>query len=270
MDSYRYALVIEYNGKNYSGSQIQPNGKTIQSTLEDVMKILIKSPIKTIFSGRTDAGVNSKGQVVHFNVPCKLNTKKFLCSLNALLPDDISVPVVNEVDKNFHSQKKAVYRWYRFIIDNNEQRSAWNKEALYIREPLDVAIMKEALFYLIGEHDFSGFKNASTNNPAKICKVHYVNCEENRGIIKIDIVANRFLYNMIRIIVGTLLKIGTKEWPKERILQILETKDRNLAGPTISPHGLFYMLVGYSDIDKIKHNINKEANTDENIFSKAL
>lgn len=270
MNSFRYALVIEYNGRNYAGSQVQPSEKTIQSTLEEVMKILIKSPIKTIFSGRTDAGVNSKGQVVHFNVPCKLNTKKFINSLNALLPDDISVCAVSEVDNNFHSQKKAVYRWYRFIIDNNYQRSVWNKECLHFRESLDVAIMKEALFYLIGEHDFSGFKNAGTANPAKICNVYHVNCEENHGIIKIDIVANRFLYNMIRIIVGTLLKIGTHQWKKERMLEILETKDRNLAGPTVAPYGLFYMLVGYSNIDKIQENINKEANTDEDIFSKAL
>ncbi|MDD3149414.1 MAG: tRNA pseudouridine(38-40) synthase TruA [Candidatus Gastranaerophilales bacterium] len=264
----RYAIVLEYDGKNYSGSQKQPNRATIQSTLEDAMKILFKTPIKTIFSGRTDAGVNSKGQVVHFDLPEKVETERLINSLNGILPKDISVNAIAEVDKTFHSQKKAVYRWYRYIINNSKQRTIWPQKALHIREKLDVDAMNKALSYLEGVHDFSGFKSANTENPAKECKVYLARCKSEKNVIYVDIAANRFLYNMIRVIVGTLLKIGQGQWEPEKILQILDSKDRQQAGKTVLPDGLFYMFVGYNEKINIEDNVNMEITKDENIFGK--
>ena len=214
----KFALVVEYIGINYAGSQIQPDEITIQSELEKALSTLIlggKNPprIKTIFSGRTDAGVHSKGQVVHFESEKPIVASRFLV--------------------------------YQYKIVNRQHRSAWDVHSLLVREPLDIERMNKALGYLIGEHDFTSFKSTRTENPAKVCNVYKADCIKNGDIITVEIVANRFLYNMVRTIVGTLLMIEHNKFEPEFMQQILEAKDRTKAGPTISPDGLTLMTVGY-------------------------
>ena len=263
---FRYSLVVEYVGWEFSGSQKQPKVKTVQSELENALKKLLQCDIKVIFSGRTDKGVHAKNQVVHFNVPFELNLNRFLYSLNAILSEHISIKNVQKVDKTFHSQISAKYRWYRYTINNRPQRSVWlNKTSSHIYEKLNVESMQKALDYLIGKHDFTSFKKVNTPNPVKECVMYHAVISEKEGVINIDLIANRFLYNMVRIIAGTLIEIGKGLYPAEHMQKVLEAKDRTLAGHTAEACGLTFMLVGYDE----KDNINMEIDNNENLLCKA-
>lgn len=204
----RYAITIEYVGKNYSGSQIQRvnngNGpKTIQSELNIALYTLLKEKIKTIFSGRTDAGVNAKGQVVHFETDKQIVASRFINSLNGILPNDISVSELKEVSKDFHAQKSARKRFYQYVFSNRKQRSAFDGDLILIKYDLDMQRMQTALDYLKGEHDFSAFRSSGSNTPKSTCFIYKASCRKLEDTIVIDIVGNRFLYNMVRAIVGT-------------------------------------------------------------------
>lgn len=257
--TYKYSIRVEYVGKNYGGSQIQPNNNTVQEELEKALSTLIngvdkdssknsehkKKPIKAIFSGRTDKGVNSKGQIVHFETDKKIVASRFIYSLNEILPDDISVDELKEVDKKFHAQKSAKRRYYRYVLWNKHVRSAFDGDLICIRPELNIERMQKALEYLLGEHDFSAFKGSGSKNPDTICSIYNVGCKKLDGMVIIDIVGNRFLYNMVRAIVGTLLLIERKNLSAEFMKEILEGKDRTKAGRTVNPHGLTLMKVEY-------------------------
>lgn len=266
---YRYAMVVEYNGKLFAGSQKQPELRTVQSELENALSILLKDQIKTIFSGRTDKGVHSKGQIVHFDSSNIINLKWLNYALNSVLPNDISVPEINEMDKNFHSQKSAKLRWYRYIINNSVHRSVWLNEVLHVSSPLDTEAMNKALAYLVGEHDFNSFKGSNTGNPARVCNMYKAETSRENNTVVIDLVANRFLYNMVRTIVGTIIPIGRGVNPPESIIDVLNKHDRRAAGPTAVPDGLTLMYVGYDEKYNTLNLLNKEAINYENLFCKA-
>ena len=248
----RYAIKFEYIGTGFKGSQFQPDEITVQGELNKAFSIYFKEPVKVIPSGRTDAGVHAKGQISHFDINKEVNIKKAIYSLNSLLPDDISICELLPVKKNFHAQKSATYRYYRYKIANRVQRSAFDRHLLHLREELDVDLMNEALGYLQGEHDFSCFKAAKTDNPAKICNVFYANASRCGDYIYIDLIANRFLYNMVRIIVGSVLDVGRKKFTPQFIQSLLASKDRTLASQTVSPDGLTLMFCGYDNIKSHK------------------
>ena len=264
----RYALRVQYIGKNYAGSQLQlENGKpieglpTIQGELEKALSTLIRKsdsrcesdnslkysrPIKAIFSGRTDRGVNSKGQIVHFDVEEHIVASKFLYQMNEILPDDISVDELREVDENFHAQKSAVSRHYRFEFINRRCKNAFDGDLMRVKFPIDLVRMQKSLDYLLGEHDFSSFKSSGTLNPSKVCTLTLAECRKTDGDrVVIDIAGNRFLYNMVRTIVGTLLEIEGHDMPPEHMKDVLEAKDRTKAGQTVSPYGLTLLEVTY-------------------------
>ncbi len=253
----RYLIEIEYIGTEYQGSQKQPKKmpntnnpvKTIQGEVEKAISTLTKTKTKTIFSGRTDAGVHAKGQVAHFDTELELNPSKFVNSLNGILPKDISIKGLKKVEKAFHAQKSAKARYYRYTIVNRKQRSAWDVNCLLIKYPLNVERMNEALQYLKGEHDFTSFKKMRTSNPAVICNMYEAKAVKDGDFIYIDFIADRFLYNMIRSIVGTLLMIERKSLAPETLKDILESKDKTKAGSTISPTGLTLVKVIYNDIN---------------------
>lgn len=256
----KYSITVEYIGTNYAGSQVQPDETTIQSELNKALRTLDKSIKKTIFSGRTDAGVHSKGQVVHFESSEPIVASRFLNSMNGLLPNDISVKSIQEVDDMFHAQLSAKYRVYQYKIVNRQQRSVWDGHSLLVREPLDLERMNKSLSYLIGEHDFTSFKSMRTENPAKDCIVYKAECTKEGDVITFEIAANRFLYNMVRTIVGTLLMIEHKNeqgFKPEFMKEVLEAKDRTKAGPTISPDGLTLIEVGYQPYSHYRNNIIK-------------
>ena len=256
----KYAFKIRYIGKNYYGSQIQfENGEeinkpTIQGILEKAICTVTgekitesnKRPIKTVFSGRTDKGVNSKGQVVHFRYDKPIVASKFVYSLNEILPPTISIRDFMETEETFHAQKSAKRRYYRYEFINRRNKDAFDGDLMRIKYEIDIDRMQKALNYLIGEHDFSSFKSAGSLNPSKVCFIEKAECkklDDDRVII--DIVGNRFLYNMVRAIVGTLLEIEGHNLSYEHMKEVLEAKDRTRAGQTVSPYGLTLIEVQY-------------------------
>lgn len=259
----RYAFQVQYIGKNYAGSQIQlENGNpidtpTIQGELEKALSTLIcgsrcksgseynNRPVKAIFSGRTDKGVNSLGQVVHFDTDETIVASKFLYQINEILPDDISVTDLIEVDKSFHAQKSAKKRYYRFEFINRRCKNAFDGDLLRVKYPTDEKRMQKSLNYLLGEHDFTSFKSSGTLNPSTICVIYEAKVSKVGDKVIIDIVGNRFLYNMVRTIVGTLLFIEGHNLEPEHMKNVLEAKDRRKAGMTVSPYGLTLMKVMY-------------------------
>lgn len=263
----RYLLEIEYIGTSFSGSQKQPGNMpnsnkpviTIQDELEKAISTLTKTKTKTIFSGRTDAGVHAKGQTVHFDTELELNPSMFINSLNGLLPKTISIKELKKVERTFHAQKSAKARYYRYTIVNRPQRSAWDANCLLVRYPLNIERMNKALSYILGEHDFTSFKKVRTTNPSKVCNMYYAKALKKGDYVYIDFIADRFLYNMIRSIVGTLLMIERKSLAPETLKEILDSKDKTKAGSTIGPEGLTLIKVIYNNI------IDGEAY--ENIFS---
>ena len=254
----RYALDVQYIGKNYSGSQIQYEGgkeidkPTIQGEIEKAICTLLESktqinnrPIKTIFSGRTDKGVNSLGQVIHFDYDKEIVASKFIYHVNEILPDDISVDNLRIVPDSFHAQKSAKTRYYRYELINRRYKQAFDGDILRIKYELNVERMQSALNFLLGEHDFSSFKSSGTLNPSKVCFIRRAEVEKQGDRIFIHIEGNRFLYNMVRTIVGTLLEIEGHKLPVEHMKNVLEAKDRRKAGQTVSPYGLTLMKVEY-------------------------
>lgn len=266
----RYAIKVEYVGKNYAGSQLQSNAlNTVQAEIEKTLSTLIlgqnkvickklqtepsktknsKKRIKTIFSGRTDKGVNSKGQIIHFETKKTLVASKFICSMNGILPDDISISEdfgLKEVTNDFHAQKSAKKRYYQYVFYNKKQRSAFDGDLLLIKWDLDIQRMQKSLEYLLGEHDFSSFSSSGSQTLNKICFIYKVECKKLDDMVVIDIVGNRFLYNMVRTIVGTLLLIERNDLAPETMKMILDAKDRSKAGKTVNPYGLTLMKVEY-------------------------
>jgi len=205
----------------------------------------INRPIKTIFSGRTDRGVNSKGQIVHFDVEKRIVASKFLYQINEILPDDISVDELREVDERFHAQKSAKSRHYQFVFINRKCKNAFDGDLLRVKFPTDEVRMQKSLNYLLGEHDFSSFKSSGTLNPSKVCTLTRAECRRIGDRVVIDIEGNRFLYNMVRTIIGTLLEIEGHNLPPEHMKDVLEAKDRTKAGQTVSPYGLTLIEVTY-------------------------
>ena len=251
----RYAFKVQYIGKNYAGSQLQPSLPTIQSELEKALSTLIKCntnniaennrPVKTVFSGRTDKGVNSTGQVVHFETAEPIVASKFMYQMNEILPDDISVSDLKEVDKRFHAQKSAKRRHYVYEFVNRKCKSAFDGDLMRIKYEVDIDRMQKSLNYLLGEHDFSSFKSSSTLNPSKVCVLYETKVSRVDDIVRIDIIGNRFLYNMVRSIVGTLLEIEGHNLSPEHMKYVLEAKDRRVAGQNVSPYGLTLVNVEY-------------------------
>lgn len=235
----RYTLQVQYIGKNYAGSQIQfENGieiqtPTIQGELEKAISTLIfgdtennNRQLKTVFSGRTDRGVNSKGQVVHFDTDKPIVASKFVYQLNEILPKDISVSDLKQVDASFHAQKSAKRRFYRYVFINRKCKNAFDGDLMRIKYDINIERMQNALNYLLGEHDFSSFKSSGTLNPSKVCFIEKAECKKDDDKVIIDIAGNRFLYNMVRTIVGTLLEIEGHNRSAEYMKQVLEACDR--------------------------------------------
>ena len=254
----RYALKVQYIGKNYSGSQIQfEDGNpieepTIQGELEKAISTLIfgdteniNRRFKTVFSGRTDKGVNAKGQVVHFDSEETVVASEFLYHINEILPPDISVSEIKVVDSGFHAQKSAKRRHYRFEFINRKCKNAFDGDLMRVKYSTDEKRMQKALDYLVGEHDFTSFKSSGTLNPSTVCFIESAKVEKHGDRVIIDIVGNRFLYNMVRTIVGTMLEIEGHNLPAEHMKDVLEAHDRQKAGMTVSPYGLTLLEVTY-------------------------
>ena len=248
----RYKIVIEYIGTNFYGSQWQPQKRTIQDELIKAISTLTKVKTKVILSGRTDKGVHAEGQVAHFDCEAIEDKEKFLYQMNSILPDDMSIKNIERVEPRFHAQKSAKWKWYQYKIVSRSRRSCFDERCFYTRQTLNVERINKMLNFLIGEHDFSAFKSSQTTNPAKICKMYKAECVKSDDEYLFDFVADRFLYNMIRSIIGTVLMIEKDDLSPSKMNDILKSKNRANAGQTAEPNGLVLKKVSYTQEIKLE------------------
>ncbi|CAM3231364.1 tRNA pseudouridine(38-40) synthase TruA [Vagococcus fessus] len=244
----RYKAVIAYDGTDYCGFQTQDNGKTVQQELEKTLTKFnngVHVPIHG--SGRTDSGVHAEGQVIHFDMPQKRDEEKLRHAFDTQSPEDIAVKSVELVDDEFHARYLAKGKTYHFYVDIGRPRSPFSRRyAAFFPYELDIEKMKKAAELLLGEHDFSGFCATGTEIEDKVRTIYEAKVEQvSETQIRFVFSGNGFLYKMVRIMVGTLLKIGNNRMPVEQITTIIDKKDRNLAGPTAHPEGLYLMEVRY-------------------------
>jgi len=241
-----YKLTLEYDGTLYHGWQKQPKHITIQSSVEHALSRLTQETIKIVGAGRTDAGVHAMGQVTHFQLNKHFPPSELLRGVNALLPCDIAVKKVTEVDSSFHARYGARRKTYRYFIYNAQTRSPWKEKiAWQVGLPLDIQKMRQAAKSLMGTHDFTSLcakDNDAENHIVNLLKIAVFKKEAQ---IQITLTANRFLRYMVRNIVGLLVEIGRGKRDADTISTILEGQDRRLAGLTAPPHGLFLMEVRY-------------------------
>jgi tRNA pseudouridine38-40 synthase len=240
-------LLIEYDGTNYQGWQVQPKGPTIQGILEKKLGLLTGEPIQLFGSGRTDSGVHALGQVAHFKTQSQMDIHTIQRALNSLLPHDIAIQRVEEVDEGFHARKHSKSKVYEYRILNRNLRSVFHRGYVwYIPQKLNLAEMKKATQSLVGEHDFSAFRTVGTPTRTTVRRVIRAEWKRGRdGLIRFEIEGNGFLKQMVRSIIGTLVEIGKGRMKAAEIRKILNSKDRKEAGPTAPAQGLFLKEVKY-------------------------
>lgn len=244
----RYKCIVSYDGTNFSGMQIQPNARTIQGEIEKALQKMHKNDdIQIHASGRTDSGVHAIGQVFHFDTHLQLEEKNWLRALNSLLPEDIVLKEVKRVLPTFHARFDAVEKEYRYIVLNRKRRDVFKRHYTYFYpNKLNFPLMEEACQQFIGTHDFTSFSSPrSTVKGSKVRTLYEVNCRKKDDEIHFILRGDGFLYNMVRIIVGTILEIGAGKIPLRQIPVIFRQKDRTKAGKTAPPEGLYLWKVKY-------------------------
>ncbi|WP_027410612.1 tRNA pseudouridine(38-40) synthase TruA [Anoxybacteroides tepidamans] len=245
----RMKCIISYDGTHFAGYQIQQNKRTVQGELERVLSNMHKGEaIRVAASGRTDAGVHAYGQVIHFDSPLHLPSEAWKKALNAMLPDDIAVREVQEVDDSFHARFSAVAKEYRYKIRIAREKDVFSRHYYYhYPYPLDCQAIERALELVKGTHDFTSFCSARTEVEDRVRTIYEANIVCNHDELEFQWIGNGFLYNMVRILVGTMLEIGQGKRPWDCIPSILEARDRRLAGKTAPPHGLYLWEVFYDN-----------------------
>jgi len=272
-------MTLAYDGTNYCGWQVQPNGVALQAVVEQALLDFTGEPTRVVASGRTDAGVHAVGQVVSFTTRLTAPCRGFLHGLPIHLPGDVVVRAVDEAPAGFNARYDARRKWYRYVIHNNPIRIPFLRSyTLWQRSRLDDQAMDAALRYIVGTHDFRCFETQWPNRSSSVRTVFHASVTRTAGwnawatggpttaaprestaamaaiaaaspadpdFLCFDIEADGFLYNMVRAIAGTLIHIGRGRWTPEDMRRILETGDRTHAGETAPPQGLYLMQVGY-------------------------
>lgn len=245
----RYKAVIAYDGTNFHGFQNQPNGRTVQGEIEKTLQKMANGQRISIHgSGRTDSGVHALGQVIHFDYPEERPLERMRFALDTQTPEDIGVLQVEQVAEDFHARYLVKEKTYQFKVDIGKPRSPFRRHyASYFPYPLDIEKMQQALPDLLGTHDFTSFCASGSSIEDKVRTIYEARLEVNAAGDELTFTfrGDGFLYKMIRILVGTLLKIGNNRLPVDSIPTILAAKDRNLAGPTAHPEGLYLVNVRY-------------------------
>lgn len=240
-------LTIEYDGREFNGWQKQPNKLNIQGTIEQAIKVITSEDVELNASGRTDAGVHALGQVANFKTNSKIPIEKMAIAINANLKKSIRIKDAQEVEERFHSRLSCKRKTYRYIINNAKEASAiYRNLETHVPDKLDLKKMEEAIKYFIGEHDFKAFRASGTSSKSSVRTIYdakIIQKEDNR--IWIELTGNGFLYNMVRIIVGTLIEVGQQKIEPSKIKEILESKNRENAGKTFPPNGLYLVKVEY-------------------------
>lgn len=239
-------LTIEYDGKKFGGWQKQPNKLNIQGEIEKAIGEITGENIELNASGRTDAGVHSLGQVANFKTNSKIEIGKIAIAINSKLKQSIRIINAEEVDENFHARYSCKGKKYRYVINNSQHGSAIYRDLEYhMPIKLDINAMKDAIKYFEGEHDFKGFKASGTSSKSSLRTIYSAKVIQNGDRIAIELKGNGFLYNMVRIISGTIVDVGLGKIKPEEIPEIIKAKDRSKAGKTLPPQGLYLVEVNY-------------------------
>lgn len=256
----KYLAVCEYDGTNYSGFQFQANAKSIQAEIENAINRV--GPIKKRINccGRTDGGVHAFAQIIDFESDANRTNKNWLKGINSNLPNDIALKDIRTVDEGFHARFSAINRRYLYCIDNHSvQRPLQAAHFMWVQEPLDIDLIKNEVHILKGEHDFSSFRSSECSAKSPIKKIEDFEIMHHQGFIYFQITANAFLHNMVRIIVGTLIQIGLKQ-NNISLQELINAKDRKLAGPTAKPCGLLFLGATYPNINQTQFSFGDIGN----------
>ena len=251
-DSINIRILLQYDGSRYDGWQKQGNTeKTIQGKLEQILERLCGCPVEVHGSGRTDAGVHALGQVANFHLPaaCPLQEPEAIREyLNRYLPEDINILSAQRVPERFHSRLNAVSKTYLYRIETSPKKDVFQRKYIYgLGKHLDLPLMKEAAQILLGTHDFASFCSLKRSKKSTVRTISSIDLRMDGTILEISFTGNGFLYNMVRILTGTLLEVGLKERTINSVRAALEEKDRGLTGFTAPAEGLFLKEVRYPE-----------------------
>jgi len=243
----QYRLLLEYDGTEYHGWQLQPGERTLQGELEAALATVLRHPVRLAAAGRTDAGVHAFGQVATFRTDQPFEPRVLRKSLNALTPPDLAVREVAPVPDAFDARRHALARVYEYRLWTQPWRSAfWHRFTWHVPRPLDLRAMRLAASALAGRHDFSAFRAADCEAESPIREVFHSGLTEAEGLCVYRVEANAFLKHMVRAIVGTLVEVGVGALAADAVGGILASRDRRRAGATAPPHGLVLVAVKYA------------------------
>lgn len=242
----RFALGLEYCGRNFAGWQSQPDGRGLQDALEGALARIADTPVGTIAAGRTDAGVHASLQVVHFDTEAERPETAWVRGVNANLPDEIAVLWAHPVAPDFHARFDARARHYTYLLSARPVRPALSAGRIgWYHRRLDVAAMQQAAVALVGTHDFSAFRAAECQAKSPVRTLSNVSIATVGKTVRFDFSANAYLHHMIRNIVGTLVYVGAGKQPPSWVGALLAARDRTRAAPTFAPDGLYFAGVDY-------------------------
>lgn len=237
-------LTIEYDGANYVGWQVQPNGISIQQVLEEALAKILQEPVRLVSSGRTDAGVHARGMIASFRTDKEIPLRAFREGANSILPPDIAVLEACEVPFEFHPRKDAIGKHYRYTILNAKLRSPLLRTvSWHIKSELDLEAMRKAASFFVGEKDFAAFRSANCCAKTTIRRIDMMDIFREDHFVIIDVRGNGFLRNMVRVIAGTLVDVGRHVMSPDEIPCLIECGDRRKSGATAPPQGLCLMEV---------------------------
>lgn len=246
----RIRLIVSYDGTNYSGWQIQKNSVTVEGELRNALRQLLKEDVEVIGASRTDAGVHAMGNIAVFDTNSGIPSEKFAIALNHYLPDDIRIQYSDEVEAEYHPRYQNTEKTYEYTILNTKiALPMWRNYSYHVYQELDCDAMRQAAELLVGEHDFSAFCSAGAQVKSKVRTIYEVSLSEEPisntegRIIRIRVRGNGFLYNMVRIIAGTLLDVGMGRRTPQQVREALQTGERQKAGPTAPPQGLMLVKI---------------------------
>ncbi len=244
----RYALGLQYDGRDWLGWQSQPGGRTVQDSLEAALSRFADEPLRVVAAGRTDSGVHASAQVVHFDCGATRPAHAWVRGLNSLLPASIAARWVQPVDESFHARFGAISRTYHYVLYVDPIRSAHlARRAGWFYHPLDVAAMRAAASVLIGTHDFTAFRSAECQAASPVRTLHALEIEQRGRFVVLRLHADAFLHHMVRNIVGSLVSVGRGRQPVQWMAEVLQGRDRSLAAATFMPDGLYLTDVAYPE-----------------------
>ncbi|MCM2265343.1 MAG: tRNA pseudouridine(38-40) synthase TruA [Desulfuromonadales bacterium] len=241
-------LLIEYDGTDFAGWQLQPNGRSVQEVVEAGLMELLGEPVRLHSAGRTDAGVHACVMPAHFATERNLPLRAFRDGLNRLLPGDVAVHEAYEMPETFHARFNARGKWYRYTIDRRSVRSPLaGRRSWQVRGTLDLAAMQEAAALMVGEHDFAAFRTSGCAAKTTVRRLDSIDLVEDETFLHVDVRGSGFLKNMVRMLVGTLIEIGQGKRPATDVDLLLTRTQGVRAGATAPPHGLCLMAVDYPE-----------------------